>query len=105
MVMRSAEPELSAVIVAVRRDSPRLLKSASFGRKDDLKRISGVGPKLERLLNRTGVWYFWQVAEWSARDVRDMDKLLKAFKGRIHRDKWVRQARRLCKDSPATPQA
>ena len=42
---------------------PRLLKSAKFGAKDDLKKISGVGPKLEAMLNANGVYYFWQVAD------------------------------------------
>jgi len=76
---------------------PRLLRSASHGRKDDLKRISGVGPKLERLLNRNGVYYFWQVSEWSAKDIKIVDEKLDVFKGRIARDKWVRQARSLKK--------
>ncbi|MEN7341415.1 MAG: hypothetical protein AAAFM81_00675 [Pseudomonadota bacterium] len=74
---------------------PILLKSAAHGPKDDLKRISGVGPKLERLLNRNGVYYFWQVADWTARDIRLVDEKLDVFKGRISRDSWVKQARSL----------
>ena len=82
---------------------PRLLRSAEFGRKDDLKTISGVGPKLERLLNRNGVFYFWQIADWSASDVLTMDHRLEAFKGRIERDDWVRQARGLVDDPRSAP--
>ena len=44
---------------------PRILSGAIYGTKDDLKRISGVGPMLEKLLNKNGVYYFWQVASWS----------------------------------------
>lgn len=82
---------------------PRLLRSASLGNKDDLKRISGVGPKLERLLNDNGVYYFWQIAEWSEEDITIMDDRLDVFKGRISRDRWVVQARELAKSSPAQP--
>lgn len=78
---------------------PRLLKSASMGAKDDLKRISGVGPKLERLLNRLGVYYFWQVASWNPADVQAVDDMLEVFKGRIERDDWVSQAK-ILKQSP-----
>ncbi len=74
---------------------PRLLASASYGQKDDLKRISGVGPMLEDLLNTHGVFYFWQVADWDASDIEVMDDRLEVFKGRIERDNWVVQAREL----------
>lgn len=78
---------------------PTILSAALYGKKDDLKSISGVGPKLERLLNKNGVYYFWQVATWSHSDIDVIDKRLDAFKGRISRDNWVSQARQL-KKSP-----
>ena len=81
---------------------PVLLKKPDFGAKDDLKLISGVGPKLERLLNRNGVFYFWQVSDWKAADIKTMDARLDTFKGRITRDNWVRQAKALAKRSTAT---
>lgn len=74
-------------------EAPKLLKSASFGKKDDLKRISGVGPKLETLLNKHGVYYFWQIDTWTAANIQAMDDRLDVFKGRIERDNWVAQAR------------
>ncbi len=77
------------------REQPRVLSAALYGKKDDLKLISGVGPKLESLLNENGVYYFWQVAEWDRRDVDIIDDRLDAFKGRITRDNWVQQARQL----------
>lgn len=72
---------------------PKLFTSASAGMRDDLKKISGVGPKLESLLNDNGVYYFWQIASWSDSDVIFMDERLDVFKGRIERDSWVAQAR------------
>jgi len=65
------------------------------GDKDDLKRISGVGPKLEGLLNQNGVYYFWQVASWDSTDILFIDEQLDAFKGRIARDEWTKQASKL----------
>jgi predicted flap endonuclease-1-like 5' DNA nuclease len=81
------------------RDEPRILSAAIYGAKDDLKSISGVGPKLEGLLNQNGVFYFWQVAEWTKQDIDIIDERLDTFKGRIERDRWVSQAGQL-KDQP-----
>jgi len=59
-----------------------------------LKRISGVGPKLEDVLNDIGIFRFDQIADWTAGHVAWMDARLK-FKGRIERDNWIGQARNL----------
>ncbi len=77
------------------RKVPRILKSALYGKKDNLQLITGVGPKLEKLLNQNGVFYFWQVAHWNRSDIDIIDERLDAFKGRIGRDDWVSQAKRL----------
>ena len=75
---------------------PSNLLDAPKGEKDDLKLISGVGPKLEDTLNSNGVWHFWQIAEWKKADIAMMDDLL-SFKGRIERDDWIKQAKTLAK--------
>ena len=82
---------------------PVMLKSATYGPKDDLKKISGVGPVLERLLNELGVYYFFQIASWSPADVQVVDTRLEAFKGRIERDHWVQQSKSLAAQSRAKP--
>ena len=66
------------------------------GAADDLKMISGVGPKLEQTLNRLGFWHFHQIAAWTDADIAIVDDEL-SFKGRIVRDDWVRQAAALAK--------
>ena len=58
---------------------------------DDLKRISGIGPKLEQVLNGMGVRTYAQIAAWTADDLDKVDDQLK-FGGRISRDDWVGQA-------------
>lgn len=84
-----------------RKPAGALLKSASYGKADDLKQISGVGPKLEKMLQGIGVYYFFQVEAWTPRDVKRVDGLLKVFKGRIERDQWVKQARGLARQPGA----
>jgi predicted flap endonuclease-1-like 5' DNA nuclease len=59
---------------------------------DTLRHIYGVGPALEKLLHRHGVFQFRQVARWTANDIAYFDELLKKFPGRIERDNWVRSA-------------
>jgi NADH-quinone oxidoreductase subunit E len=58
---------------------------------DDLKLISGVGPKLEQVLNGLGVWTFAQIGGWTAEEIAWVDDYL-AFAGRIERDGWLKQA-------------
>ncbi|WP_243612348.1 helix-hairpin-helix domain-containing protein [Shimia aestuarii] len=83
----AAEPAPAAAPV----ETP--VAAASTG-PDDLKKLKGVGPKIEEKLNAAGVTSFAQIAAWDADDIAKMDDLL-AFKGRIARDGWVEQAKTL----------
>ena len=78
---------------------PLRLKKAE-GKADDLKLISGVGPKLEKTLNKLGFWHFSQIAKWKKSDVAIVDDEL-SFKGRIERDDWIKQAKALAKGGEA----
>ncbi len=66
--------------------------SAPDGEADDLKLISGVGPKLEEKLNAFGIYHFHQIANFTAEDILKVDEGLN-FKGRIERDDWLSQAK------------
>ncbi|MBV9569384.1 MAG: hypothetical protein JO172_14735 [Hyphomicrobiales bacterium] len=61
------------------------------GEADDLKLISGVGPAIEKKLNSTGIWHYWQVKALSAEDIDKVEQEA-GLKGRAHRDDWVGQA-------------
>lgn len=63
---------------------------------DDLKEISGVGPKIEGILNELGIYKFGQIADWKKAERDWVDGYLN-FKGRIERDAWVKQAKKLAK--------
>ncbi len=92
-----APKKLSAKKAAPKKSSgPELLKKPR-GRADDLKLIWGVGSAFEKLLNKIGLWHFDQIAAWSAADIVHVDHLLKGFHGRITRDEWVKQAKKLAK--------
>ncbi len=73
---------------------PELLKKP-IGTADDLKLIWGVGPALEKLLNKIGVFHFDQIANWSAKELAWVDDKLEGFKGRAKRDDWIKQAKKL----------
>jgi NADH-quinone oxidoreductase subunit E len=72
---------------------PAGLKAARKGKADDLQRIEGIGPVLEKLCHELGFFHFDQIAGWGAPEVAWMDQNLKGFKGRVTRDKWVAQAK------------
>jgi predicted flap endonuclease-1-like 5' DNA nuclease len=85
----------------VRAGSRNLLTHAAYGSPDDLKLIKGVAEVLEKMLHNIGVYYFWQIAEWTPDDIAHADAQLTAFKGRISRDDWVTQARQFAHSDSA----
>lgn len=86
------EPEPVAAADEPAAAQPAAMDAARDGGPDDLKKIKGVGPKLEQLLHTLGVFHFDQIAGWGAAEVAWMDDNLAGFKGRVTRDDWVRQA-------------
>jgi len=81
-------------------DKPDLVDEPRDGRADDLKLISGIGPKLEQKLNSLGIWHYAQIAEWTQANVDWVNAAI-SFRGRIEREKWVSQARQLLQDAGA----
>lgn len=64
------------------------------GEADDLKKIDGVGPVIEKKLNELGIYHFRQIAELQPEQAAAIDEAI-AFKGRIERDDWLGQAKKL----------
>ncbi|RWP49321.1 NADH-quinone oxidoreductase subunit E [Mesorhizobium sp.] len=67
---------------------------------DDLKLISGVGPKIEGILHSLGIFTYAQVASWKKAEREWVDGYL-SFHGRIQRENWVKQAKALAKGGVA----
>ena len=56
---------------------------------DDLRRIRGIGPKIEAQCHQLGIYSYAQIAAWTAEDIADIDVQLRGFEGRASRDDWV----------------
>jgi NADH-quinone oxidoreductase subunit E len=85
----------SEVLRSTEAKKPRTMDAPRDGGADDLKQIKGVGPKLEAMLHKLGFFHFDQIAKWTETEVAWVDENLEGFKGRVSRDGWVDQARRL----------
>ena len=91
-----AAPKKEAAPKAEKPKAAPKAKAAKSDAADDLKQLSGVGPALEKKLHENGVTTFAQIAAWKKADIADMDEKL-SFKGRIEREDWVAQAKKLAK--------
>ena len=74
---------------------PATLKAPRGGKADDLKLVWGIGPKIEKLLNKLGFFHFDQIIALTAQELVWIDDNLEAFKGRASRDRWKVQAQTL----------
>ncbi|MEX2123715.1 MAG: hypothetical protein WD795_07455 [Woeseia sp.] len=63
--------------------------------QDDLQKIKGVGPAIERTLHDLGIFSFDQIAKISEYDINRIAQRLKGFRSRIYREDWIGQARTL----------
>lgn len=98
-----AEPAPKAASKAAPKAAPKAAKSGALfaapdGPTDDLKKISGVGPVLEKKLNALGITKYAQVAAFTAKDIERVDESL-SFKGRIEREDWISQAKTLADEA------
>jgi predicted flap endonuclease-1-like 5' DNA nuclease len=75
-------------------DKPELFEEPRGGQADDLKLISGIGPKLEQKLNSVGIWHYDQIASWTQKEIDWVNAAI-SFHGRIERENWGAQARAL----------
>jgi len=73
---------------------PITLSAPRDGLADNLKEIEGIGLKIENGLYELGIYHFSQIAEWTADNITWIDSHF-SHKGRIAREEWVAQAKRL----------
>ncbi|HEX2255408.1 MAG TPA: NADH-quinone oxidoreductase subunit NuoE [Afifellaceae bacterium] len=73
---------------------PEGIEAPRHGRRDDLKLIDGIGRVAERKLNDLGIWHLDQIAAWQADEIAWVGAYL-GMSGRIERDDWAGQARKL----------
>ena len=75
--------------------APPRLDAPRAGKADDLKRIKGVGPKIEDCAAPAWASSPGPDRRWGAAEIAWMDEHLEDFRGRVSRDDWVGQARLL----------
>jgi len=80
-------------------EPPRRLDAPEDG-PDDLKRINGIGPAIEKTLHELGIFHLRQIAELTPDNVAWLDRHL-AFPGRIEREDWIGQAKTLIEQDKA----
>ena len=71
---------------------------ASASDKDDLKAIKGIGPFIEEKLNALGIYTFEQISKMTAKIEEEVNVAIEFFPGRVKRDEWAKQAKKLHKD-------
>ncbi len=72
------------------------VRPVEMNEKDDLTRIKGIGPFIEKRLNMLGIYTFRQISEFTPETIEHITKAIEFFPKRIVRDNWVGQAKDLC---------
>jgi len=62
---------------------------------DDLKKVKGIGPVMEKTLNQIGIYSFNQVSKMTKIEYDLLDSITGSFPGRAQRDDWAGQANKL----------
>ena len=91
---RIREAELGAKTTGESRP-PAWVMVQPFGPRDDLQRLEGVDPSLERALNRLGIYHFHQIARFDSSDVEWLVEHADGVPEQTIRDSWIVDASRL----------
>ena len=91
---RIREAELEARTTGESRP-PAWVMVQPFGPRDDLQRLEGVDPSLERTLNRLGIYHFHQIARFDTSDVEWLVEHADGVPEQTIRDSWIVDASRL----------
>ncbi|MEK9694575.1 MAG: putative Ig domain-containing protein [Candidatus Poseidoniales archaeon] len=70
---------------------------ASAANKQNLQEIKGIGPFIVELLYALGLYRFEQIAKMTSEIEDEVNIAIEFFPGRVKRDEWVKQAKRLSK--------
>lgn len=76
-------------------------KTYKSARSDDLKKIHGIGPVLEKRLHRNGITRFEQLAKLDRKGIAALSEKLGSSSYRIKNDAWVKSASMLAKNRGA----
>jgi predicted flap endonuclease-1-like 5' DNA nuclease len=74
------------------------IKTPKAPQKDDLKKIHGIGPVIERALNKMGTHTYVQIARWKPADIARIAHKLATLPDKIKRDNWIAGAKKQHKE-------
>ena len=99
-MVKEIGPEDEKARKDVKRDVSSLLDSlgtfdAGKDAADDLKKVKGIGPQMEKTLNQIGIFTFAQVSRMTEKEYNLLDSITGSFPGRAQRDDWAGQAKKL----------
>lgn len=83
-----------ATIVSETADAPDAVVSGPRPIRDDLQKISGIGPVVDEQLAGIGITTFRQIARFSDDDIERVGQHIDFFPDRIRREAWIEQAAR-----------
>ena len=69
-------------------------KATAGPRKDDLKKIQGISPAIERALNKMGTFTYVQIAKWKTSDLTRIVKKLDNLPERVKPEHWIAGAKK-----------
>jgi predicted flap endonuclease-1-like 5' DNA nuclease len=61
----------------------------------DLQQIKGIGPYIQEKLNFLGIYTFGQISKFTPVDIETISEIIEFFPGRIQRDDWIGQAKKI----------
>jgi len=70
---------------------------------DDLRKIRGIGPAIEKTLHSLGIYRYGQIADLSELDIDRVAQKIRGFRSRIGREDWIEQARSLDRQKNPDP--
>ena len=65
------------------------------GKGDNLKKLRGINPFIEKKMNAAGIYSYRQVAYLSGEDQNELNSALELSKNKFQKEEWVFQAKRL----------
>jgi predicted flap endonuclease-1-like 5' DNA nuclease len=94
-VVAAAPLDASPAALAADADTPPAEPAADASGEEDIALLKGIGPKLVARLGELGITRNSQIAALTPDQATTLDSQLGAFTGRMHRDRWIDQARYL----------
>jgi len=95
---KEAAPKAETAAAEAPKAAPAAAPAAESASADNLKKMTGVGPALEKKLNAAGITTFAQIAALTESQIAELEEQL-SLTGRFAKDGWVAQAQEFAKDA------